>query len=469
MTLEDVGSGPNGLNASDGDANSGLNADDGPFNKIAGENNYETDGYSSGSDWLGGESFLSDDEDEEIVSIKNRNKAVKRKIKSKTILEEDLEHVVFNDVLGEDDLGATDTLREDSEGDSSTEYLESSDAGSYETDSEVAHRFDFKYVSNRKEKIRVVCKVKGCPFMLHASWDKSDGFYKIKTLVVEHQCSVTFKNKRADFRLVGKHFLSKLRIVPNLKLIEMIKLAREELSVEINKDCCQKAKKWALEQIRGSVMHEFNRLFDYMYVLRSADPNGNFELMGERPTVDEKPKFRRLYVCFSALKEAFKKYCRQVISLDGCFLKGSFQGEILSAVGRDSNDQIFPIAWAVVEVENRDTWAWFLNNIRMDLELENGEKVTLISDMQKVHEEAATYDFGPSIPATTSASSQPVVAPNQPIPIDPSIPATTSTSSQPVVTSSQPTLVTQLRRSAPKWKITANRTLELVREALDLE
>ncbi|KAL4302080.1 hypothetical protein GQ457_10G012300 [Hibiscus cannabinus] len=618
MTLEDAGSGPNGLNASDGDANSGLNADDGPFNKIAGENNYETDGDSSGSDWLGGESFLSDDEDEEIVSIKNKNKAVKRKIKSKTILEEDLEHAVFNDVLGEDGLGAADMLREDSKGDSSTEYLKSSDAGSYETDSEgnsvlkdalysyaVAHRFDFKYVSNRKEKIRVVCKVKGCPFMLHASWDKSDGFYKIKTLVVEHQCSLTFKNKKADFILVGKHFLSKLRIVPNLKLIEMIKLAREELSVEINKDCCQKAKKWALEHIRGSVVHEFNRLFDYMYVLWSADPNGNIELMVERPTVDEKPKFRRLYVCFSALKEAFKKYCRQVISLNGCFLKGSFQGEILSTVGRDSNDQIFPIAWAMVEVENRDTWAWFLNNIRMDLELENGEKVTLISDMQKglleevplclpnvehrfcarhmyanwrkkhkggdlqmlfwscckattqpqfnqiaarigelkkkayddlmlkdpihwskaffssrskcdavdnnfsetfnstilgarfksvislfedirhyvmhrlvehkrkslnwkgelcpriekkleknkanssfchviwngadgyeVHEEAATYDFGPSIPATTSALSQPVVAPNQPIPIDPSIPATTSASSQPIATSS---------------------------------
>ncbi|KAL4385696.1 hypothetical protein GQ457_15G013150 [Hibiscus cannabinus] len=136
MTLEDAGSGPNGLNASDGDANSGLNVDDGPFNKIAGDNNYETDGDSSGSDWLGGESFLCDDEDEEIVSIKNKNKAVKRKIKSKTILEEDLEHAVFNDVLGEDGLGAADMLREDSEGDSSTKYLESSDAGSYETDSE---------------------------------------------------------------------------------------------------------------------------------------------------------------------------------------------------------------------------------------------------------------------------------------------------------------------------------------------
>ncbi|KAL4298205.1 hypothetical protein GQ457_12G029930 [Hibiscus cannabinus] len=85
----------------------------------------------------------------------------------------------------------------------------------------------------------------------------------------------------------------------------------------------------------------------------------------------------------SALKEGFKKYCRHVISLDGCFLKGSFKGEILSVVGRDSNNQIFPIAWAVVEVENKDSWAWFLKNIQYDLQLGDGEKFTLISDMLK--------------------------------------------------------------------------------------
>ncbi|KAK8656061.1 hypothetical protein V6N13_108620 [Hibiscus sabdariffa] len=129
----------------------------------------------------------------------------------------------------------------------------------------------------------------------------------------------------------------------------MIRVGREELSVEINKDCCQKAKKWALEQIMGRFVHEFNRLFDYMYVLRSVDPNGNFELMVERPTADER----------------------------------SFRGEILSVVGRDSNNQIFPKASIVVEVENIDTWAWFLNNIQTNLELEDGEKVTSISDMQK--------------------------------------------------------------------------------------
>ncbi|KAK8715256.1 hypothetical protein V6N13_042594 [Hibiscus sabdariffa] len=114
-----------------------------------------------------------------------------------------------------------------------------------------------------------------------------------------------------------------------------------------------------------------------------TDPNGTFELMVERPTESKKPKFRRLYMRFSALKEGFKRFCRSVISLDGCYLKRSFKGEILSVVGRDGNNQNFPIAWAPVEVENKDTWAWLLQNIQNDLNLGDDSKFTLISDIQK--------------------------------------------------------------------------------------
>ncbi|EPS67892.1 hypothetical protein M569_06881 [Genlisea aurea] len=35
--------------------------------------------------------------------------------------------------------------------------------------------------------------------------------------------------------------------------------------------------------------------------------------------------------------------------MDGCFLKGSFVGHLLVAVGLDPNNRIFPIAWATVE------------------------------------------------------------------------------------------------------------------------
>ncbi|GJT74445.1 hypothetical protein Tco_1041170, partial [Tanacetum coccineum] len=39
----------------------------------------------------------------------------------------------------------------------------------------------------------------------------------------------------------------------------------------------------------------------------------------------------------------------------------SFRGELLTAMGKDVNNQIYPTAWAVVKVENHETRGWFLS------------------------------------------------------------------------------------------------------------
>jgi len=76
--------------------------------------------------------------------------------------------------------------------------------------------------------------------------------------------------------------------------------------------------------------------------------------------------------------------CRKVIALDGCFLKSPSTGELLTAIGRDGNNHIYPIAWAVVSVENKDNWTWFLELLSGDLDIELGVGVTVISDQHKV-------------------------------------------------------------------------------------
>ncbi|KAL4376571.1 hypothetical protein GQ457_02G033250 [Hibiscus cannabinus] len=163
----------------------------------------------------------------------------------------------------------------------------------------------------------------------------------------------------------------------------MQKLGKEELKVDLSRGTCGRARRWALEEISGRVLYEFTRLFDYAYALRQANPTANIELMVERPTPFETPKFRRFYVGFTTLRDGLKKCCRPFLCLDGCFLKGKFNGEILTAVGRDGNYQIYPIAWAIVEVENRETWSWFLRNIIFDLQLGDGDGFTLMTDQQK--------------------------------------------------------------------------------------
>ena len=40
--------------------------------------------------------------------------------------------------------------------------------------------------------------------------------------------------------------------------------------------------------------------------------------------------------------------------VDGTFLKDKIKGQLLVAIGRDSDNVIYPIAWAVVKVENTE-------------------------------------------------------------------------------------------------------------------
>ncbi|GKE82101.1 hypothetical protein Tco_1552101, partial [Tanacetum coccineum] len=49
--------------------------------------------------------------------------------------------------------------------------------------------------------------------------------------------------------------------------------------------------------------------------------------------------------------DGWKAGCRKIIALDGCFLKSLNQGEILTAIGRDGNNHIYPVAWAVGLIE----------------------------------------------------------------------------------------------------------------------
>lgn len=75
--------------------------------------------------------------------------------------------------------------------------------------------------------------------------------------------------------------------------------------------------------------------------------------------------------------------CRQLVGLNGCFLKGTFGGQMLSAAGLDANDCIYPIAYAIVEKENQATWRWFITKLEGDIGIEDNDSWTFMSDRQK--------------------------------------------------------------------------------------
>jgi hypothetical protein len=62
------------------------------------------------------------------------------------------------------------------------------------------------------------------------------------------------------------------------------------------------------------------------------------------------------------------------------------KGELLSAISRDANNQIYPIAWAIVEYGNKGSWNWFLGHLLKDINIPVGAAGwVLITDQQKVN------------------------------------------------------------------------------------
>ena len=65
-------------------------------------------------------------------------------------------------------------------------------------------------------------------------------------------------------------------------------------------------------------------------------------------------------------------------------MKGRFGRQLLSAIAKDGNDNIFPVAMAVVEQENKDSWTWFLKQFADDISRPEELNLVFISDRQKI-------------------------------------------------------------------------------------
>lgn len=60
-------------------------------------------------------------------------------------------------------------------------------------------------------------------------------------------------------------------------------------------------------------------------------------------------KFKRIYVCLGALKQGFESWKWELLCLDNAFMKGAYPVQILTTVGIDGNNGIYPLAYAIVE------------------------------------------------------------------------------------------------------------------------
>ncbi|XP_031378591.1 uncharacterized protein LOC116193991 [Punica granatum] len=225
----------------------------------------------------------------------------------------------------------------------------------------------FKFVKNDNERVRAKCRSEGCKWEIFCSWSNDVKTFKIKKFVEPHTCARGFKNKQANKKWLAAQLVDELRSYPTMSAHDAFEWFKRCRGIHVDDYQIYRAMKLARKIVEGSEKLQYQKLWDYCEELRRRNPNSTFGLKVHRPTLELPPTFDRLYICFNANVQGFKAGCRPLIGLDGCFLKGYYGGQLLSAVAQDGNQHFYVIAVAVVGQESRDTWSWFLTNLLGDI------------------------------------------------------------------------------------------------------
>ncbi|GJU90391.1 putative transposase, mutator type, MULE transposase domain protein [Tanacetum coccineum] len=191
--------------------------------------------------------------------------------------------------------------------------------------------------------------------------------------------------KHCTYKFLSEKIFEQVRVNPDIPVKAVQDQLQRELEVQISMSKAFRAKAKAEREIRGDHVLQYSMLRDYVVELQSTNPNTTVKIAVERNTDPSLPTrvFQRIYVCLGALKLGFRACRRDLLGLDGAFMKGPFPGQVLVAVGLDSNNGIYPLAYALVEAETKSSWCWFLQCLGDDIDLHPNSNFTFISDRQK--------------------------------------------------------------------------------------
>jgi transposase-like protein len=131
--------------------------------------------------------------------------------------------------------------------------------------------------------------------------------------------------------------------------------------------------------IYGDWEEGYEKLPALFNAMKAANPGMHYEYIPKpNEWKDGRHIFFRAFWCFPQCVEAFRHY-RPMLSIDGTFLIGKYEGTLLIAIAVDADNSLVTLAFGLAERENKASWGWFLQLVRIHV-VGPDREVGIISD-----------------------------------------------------------------------------------------
>lgn len=228
----------------------------------------------------------------------------------------------------------------------------------------IAHKFNYKFMRNCRQRIAVQCTASGCPFQICVRGSLHRDLVVVKNFKGEHvhdegDESEQFKldNRKLRASMLAQVIEGKIRVSPDYSPHDIMKDLESEFGVKLTYTQSWRARERVRIMVQGKPDDQYKLLPWMCEAICRANPGSTAicELDGYR--------FKRLFVAYGACVNGFK-YCRPLLFLGGTHLNGPCKGVLLGACGMDADNRLLSVAYAIVSSEKNEEWSWFLEKVR---------------------------------------------------------------------------------------------------------
>ena len=239
--------------------------------------------------------------------------------------------------------------------------------------------------SSSQSKIIVECKDTRCNWRLYATPDFFGARWTIRTLTTPHTCRApTNRTDHAQLtaEVIAHLIRDDIREDVTKSISDIRSIVRAHFRGIITKyNRLWRGRELAIERMFGSWEDSYSILTPLLQAIATSNPGTKWGVLSE-PTMREGYRLFKAAAWAYGLCVAAVSHLRPIITIDACFLSGRYQGRLLIACGYDAENQLLPLAFALVEKESSQTWGWFMRWLRQEV-IGFGRFMCVVSDRHK--------------------------------------------------------------------------------------